>query len=142
MPPSCSCSFCHPLALRSGSGCLALLSLSMLFYCSSFDSFSLTLCTSKHRKGICTYLSSYLPRLHNKLGYARLSRNLYIDHVRLSRNLHVQYVRFSINLYVHYVRLRPTFHFTTSEVVNSQLYVKTRFQIQIVNPCWMPPTIL
>ena len=26
-------------------------------------SFSLTLCTFKHRKGICTYLSSYLPRL-------------------------------------------------------------------------------
>ena len=49
----------------------------MLFYCSSFNSFSLTLCTFKHRKGICTYLSSYLPRLHNKLDYVCLSRNLY-----------------------------------------------------------------
>ena len=91
--------------------CSLPLSLSMLFYCSSFDSFSLTLCTFKHRKGICTYLSSYLPRLHNKLDYVHLSRNLYIDYVRLSRNLHVHYVRLSRNLYVHYVRLRPSFCF-------------------------------
>ena len=81
----------------------------MLFYCSSFNSFSLTLCTFKHRKGICTYLSSYLPRLHNKLDYVRLSRNLYIDYVHLSRNLHIHYVRLGRNLYIHYVRLRPTF---------------------------------
>ena len=74
----------------------------MLFY------FSLTLCTFKHRKGICTYLSSYLPRLHNKLYYVRLSRNLYIDYVHLSRNLHIHYVRLGRNLYVHYVHLRPT----------------------------------
>ena len=85
--------------------CSLPLSLSMLFYCSSFDSFSLTLCTFKHRKGICTYLSSYLPRLHNKLDCVRLSRNLYIDYVHLSRNLHVHYVRLGRNLYVHYVRL-------------------------------------
>ena len=81
----------------------------MLFYCSSFDSFSLTLCTFKHRKGICTYLSSYLPRLHNKLGYVRLSRNLYIDYVHLSRNLHLHYIRLGRYLYIHYVRFRPSF---------------------------------
>ena len=93
--------------------CSLPLSLSMLFYCSSFNSFSLTLCTFKHRKGICTYLSSYLPRLHNKLDYVRLSRNLYIDYVRLSINLHVHYVRLSRSLYVHYVRLRPTYIYYT-----------------------------
>ena len=68
------------------------LSLSMLFYCRSFDSFSLTLCTFKHRKRICTYLSSYLTRLHDKLDYVRLSRNLHVHYVRLSRNLYVHYV--------------------------------------------------
>ena len=88
----------------------------MLFYCSSFDSFSLTLCTFKHRKGICTYLSSYLPRLHNKLDYVRLSRNLYIDYVHFSRNLHIQYVRLGRNLYVHYVRLRPTLFLTSPNI--------------------------
>ena len=81
----------------------------MLFYCSSFDSFSLALCTFKHRKGICTYLSSYLPRLHNKLDYVCLNRNLYIDYVHLSRNLHIHYVPLVRILYIHYVRLRPTF---------------------------------
>ena len=79
-----------------------------MFYCSRFNSFSLTLCKSKHRKRICTYLSSYLPRLHNKLDYVRLSRNLYIDYVHLSRNLHIHYVHLGRNLYIHYVRLRPT----------------------------------
>ena len=88
--------------------CSLPLSLSMLIYCSSFDSFSLTLCTFKHRKGICTYLSSYLSRLHNKLDYVRLSKNLYIDYVSLSINLHVHCVRLSRNLYIYYVRLRPT----------------------------------
>ena len=77
----------------------------MLFYCSSFDSFALTLCTFKHRKRTCTYLSSYLPRLHNELDYVRLSRNLYIHYVRLSRNLYIHYVHLSRNLYIHYVRL-------------------------------------
>ena len=80
MPPSCSCSYCHPQLSDQAHDqatwrCSLPLSLSMLFYCSSFDSFSLTLCTFKHRKGICTYLSSYLPRLHNELDYVRLSRN-------------------------------------------------------------------
>ena len=70
------------------------LGISMLFYCSSFESFSLKLRTFKHRKRICTYLSSYFTRLHNKLDYVRLSRNLYIHYVCLSRHLHVHYVHF------------------------------------------------
>ena len=74
-----------------------MVSLKSLNYCSSFDSFSLTLCTFKHSRGICTYLSSYPPRLHNKL-----------DYVHSSRNLHVRYVHLGRNLYIHYVRLRPT----------------------------------
>ena len=41
---------------------------------------------------------SYLPRLHNKLDYVRLSTNLYIHHVRLSRNLYIHYVRLSTSL--------------------------------------------
>merc|ERR1712016_434302 len=44
-----------------------------------------------------------------KLGYVRLSQNLYIPYVRLSRNLYIPYVRLSQNLYIPYVRLRPTF---------------------------------
>ena len=92
-------SLCPPLVLvlvvtpllsdqdRAAWRCSLPLSLSMLFYCSGFDSFSLTLYTIKHRKGICTYLSPYLPRLHNKLGYVHLSRNLYVHYVRLSTSI-------------------------------------------------------
>ena len=64
----------------------------------SCDSFSMTLCTFKHRKRICTYLSHIYKDFIIILDYVRLSRNLYIHYVRLSRNL-----------YIHYVRLRPTY---------------------------------
>ena len=66
----------------------------------SCDSFSMTLCTFKHRKRICTYLSHIYKDFIIILDYVRLSRNLYIHYVRLSRNL-----------YIHYVRLRPTLVF-------------------------------
>ena len=65
----------------------------------SCDSFSMTLCTFKHRKQICTYLSHIQKDYIINMDYVRLSTNLYIHHVRLSRNL-----------YVHYVRLRDDIH--------------------------------
>jgi len=74
----------------------------------SCDSFSMTLCTFKHRKRICTYLSHIYKDFIIIRDYVRLSRNLYIHYVRLSRNLYIHYVHLSRNLYIHYVRLRPT----------------------------------
>ena len=106
-----------PLALRSGSGSGYL---PLLIAAESFNAvllqqlrqlFSLTLRTFKHKKFICTYLSSHLARLHNKLYSVRLSRNLYVYYVHSSRNLYIHYVHLSRNLYVHYVRLSTSIIF-------------------------------
>ena len=70
-------------------------------------------------------------RLHNKLDYVRLSRNLYIDYVHLSRNLHVHYVRLSRNLYIHYVRLRPT-HTTRCICTYCKLYFYPTCKLQLL----------
>ena len=55
----------------------------------SCDSFSMTLCTFKRRKRICTYLSHIYKDFIIILDYVRLSRNLYIHYVRLSTSLFV-----------------------------------------------------
>ena len=44
----------------------------------------MTLCTFKHRKRICTYLSHVQKDYIMNMDNVRLSRNLYIHHVRLS----------------------------------------------------------
>ena len=49
----------------------------------------MTLCTSKHRKLICTYLSHTQKDYIINMDYVRLSANLYIHYVRLSRNLYI-----------------------------------------------------
>ena len=64
----------------------------------SYDSFSMTLCTFKRRKRICTYLSHIYKDFIIIRDYVRLSRNLYIHYVRLSRNLYIHYVRLSTSL--------------------------------------------
>ena len=58
----------------------------------------MTLCTAKHRKRICTYLSHIQKDYIINMDYVCLGTNLYIHHVRLSRNLYIHYVRLSTSL--------------------------------------------
>ena len=56
---------------------------------------------------MCTYLSSYLPRIHiDSLEYVHLSQNLHIHYVHLGKKLHITHVHLSPNLHIHYVQIR------------------------------------
>ena len=64
----------------------------------SCDSFSMTLCTFKHRKRICTYLSHIYKDFIIIRDYVRLSRNLYIHYVRSSTSKNLSLSTQHLNL--------------------------------------------